>query len=134
MKTLILLVILSVPFACFSQDTKTTAPKGCLMYLDEASVKEISKEAMIKWCDSTPPEIKCEDGKIYKLVNFKISFLTLKPFMNQDFGIGEGGFPVRAREAVAGANSGDTVILKEVNCTDANGNAFQIPILSFKIN
>jgi len=134
MKTLILFILLTVPFFSFSQDTKSVAQKGCLIYLDEASVKEISKEAIVKWCELSPPEFKCDDGKIYKLVNFKISFLTLKPFMNQDFGIGEGGFPIRARQAIAGANTGDTIILKEVNCSDANGNNFQIPILSFKIN
>ena len=109
-------------------------PSGCKMFLDGNEVIQISKEAAVKWCETSPPEVKCADGQVYKLESFKISFLTLSPFMNQDFGVGEKGFPIRARQAIAGAKTGDTIILKEATYLDAQGNVQKLPTLSFKIN
>ena len=131
MKNFIFLMFLFTTVSAYAQEAKL--PSGCKMYLDEAIVAEISKDAAVKWCELSPPEVKCADGVVYRLETFKISFLTLSPFQNQDFGIGQQGFPIRARQAVAGAKSGDTIILKEATYLDANGNSQKLPTLSFKI-
>lgn len=114
-----------------AQTVKT--PGACKMYLEEKVVTEISVEDAIKWCELTPPTVQCDDGKIYKLESFQISYLTLKPFMSQDFGIGEGGFPIKARMAVKNGKSGDTIILKQVNYTDASGAKNTLPTISLKL-
>jgi hypothetical protein len=114
-----------------SQTSKT--PVSCKMFMEDKVVPEITLENAIKWCDMEPPTVQCDNNKIYKLETFKISFLTLKPFQNQDFGIGEGGFPVRARMAIKDAKSGDTIILKEATYTDSTGTKNTLPVISFKI-
>jgi hypothetical protein len=131
MKVLITLVALILSIQVYGQESKI--PASCKMYLDETVVTEITKETAIKWCELSPPTVKCADGIIYKLETFKVNFLTLKPFMNYDFGEGQAGLPIKARQAVANANPGDTIILKEATYLDAAGNPQPLPTLSFKI-
>jgi hypothetical protein len=107
-------------------------PSSCKMYLEDKMIAEVTVEDAIKWCELTPPTVQCDDGKIYKLETFAISYLTLKPFMSQDFGVGLGGFPIRAREAVKNGKSGDTIILKEVTYTDSTGTKKNLPVISLK--
>lgn len=107
-------------------------PSSCQMYMEDKLVAEVSVEDAVKWCELTPPTVQCNDGKIYKLETFSISFLTLKPFMNQDFGIGAGGFPIRARNAVKNGKPGDTIILKDVTYIDAAGVKSSLPVISLK--
>lgn len=123
-------MLFSISTVTLSQTPKS--PVTCKMFLEDKVVSEITLENAIKWCDLEPPTVQCDD-KVYKLETFKISFLTLKPFQSQDFGIGEGGFPVRARMAIKDAKSGDTIILKEATYTDASGTKNTLPVISFKI-
>lgn len=128
---LVILVLLTGSLVAQAQTVKT--PGSCKMYLDEKVVVEISLEDAVKWCDLEPPLVQCDDGKIYKLETFQINYLTLKPFMNQEFGIGEGGFPIRAREVIKNGKSGDTIILKDVTYTDASGKKNTLPVISLKL-
>ncbi|MBL0341627.1 MAG: hypothetical protein IPP71_12205 [Bacteroidetes bacterium] len=123
--------VLAFSYGSIAQTAKT--PGSCKMYMDEKVVLEITLEDAVKWCDLEPPTVQCDDGKIYKLETFHINYLTLKPFLNREFGIGEGGFPIRAKEAIKAGQSGDTIILKEVTYTDASGNKNTLPIISLKI-
>lgn len=112
---------------------QTKAPASCKVYLNDKVVPEVTIADAMAWCELTPPVVQCDDGKIYQLETFKINYLTLKPFMNKDFGIGEGGFPIMAREAVKNGQTGDTIILKDVTYTDASGNKNTLPIISIKL-
>lgn len=107
-------------------------PSSCKMYLEDKMIAEVTVEDAIKWCELTPPTVQCDDGKIYKLETFAVSFLTLKPFMSNDFGIAEGGFPIRARNAVKNGKPGDTIIMKEVTYTDSTGTKKSLPVISLK--
>jgi hypothetical protein len=103
------------------------------MYLNETVIKEVTKDNLVEWCKQVPPQVKCDDGRVYSLERFRISFLSVKPFMNTDFGIGERGVPIRALQAVEKGNSGDALILKEVKYVDESGEQNDLPVISFKI-
>ncbi|MDQ3050429.1 MAG: hypothetical protein M3Q95_06050 [Bacteroidota bacterium] len=109
------------------------AQNSCKMYLEEKTITDITVEDAVKWCELTPPTVQCDDGKIYKLETFSITYLQLNPFMSQDFGIGEGGFPIMARRAVSKGKPGDTIILKDATYTDANGIKNTLPVISLKL-
>jgi len=131
-RNLILIVLLAiVPGAkLFAQTTK--APASCKMYLDNKMIAEPTVENAISWCELEPPTVQCDDGMIYKLESFAISYMTLKPFMSQDFGIGEGGFPIKAKMAVKNGKPGDTIVLKQVTYTDSTGVKQILPVISVK--
>ena len=130
-KVLALALLTSASGVTLAQQAK--APASCKIYLNEKVVPEVTIADAMAWCELTPPVVQCDDGKLYQLETFKINYLTLKPFQNKDFGIGEGGFPIMAREAVKNGQAGDTIILKEVTYTDAAGNKNTLPIISIKL-
>jgi len=103
------------------------------MYLDGAVVEDITVESALNWCDLVPPTVLCTDGKVYMLESFQISVFTLKPLQNRDFGIGERGVPIMARNAIAKGLPGDAIVLKEVKYKDENGNLNELPVISFKL-
>jgi hypothetical protein len=109
------------------------AQSACKPVLDGGVVENITLENLVKWCDSKPLIIQCDDGKKYELKTFQVTFFTLKPLMNREFGIGEGGIPIKARETVAKGLTGDALILKEVNMSATTGESLQVPVISFKI-
>lgn len=117
--------------AAYAQKTKS--PGNCNMYLEGNVVKEVTLEDALKWIELTPPTIKCDDGKIYGIETMMISFFTLKPLQNQDFGLGEGGFPVRAREAIAKGNPGDAIVMKDITVLNEKGERITIPVISIKL-
>jgi hypothetical protein len=131
LKSLLLIFIAGIPFASLNAQ-KVKAPASCKMYLEDKIVTDVTVEDAIRWCELTPPAVRCDDGKIYKLETFKISFLTLKPFTNQDFGTGQGGFPIRARDAVKNGKPGDTIILKDPTYSDSTGVKDTLPVISIK--
>lgn len=108
-------------------------PTGCQVYMDGAVVKDVTLEMALKWIELTPPTIQCDDGKVYTMETFQVNFFTMKPLQNREFGIGQGGFPLRAREAVANGKPGDAIVLKEVNCINQQGDTLVIPALSVKL-
>lgn len=128
---LILFLISATPVLVIAQDNKEVS--SCSMYLNEAVVKEVTKEDLVEWCKQVPPQVKCDDGRVYSIEQMRISFLSLKPFMNTDFGIGEKGVPIKALQAVEKGNSGDAFILKEVKYIGESGEMSDLPVISFKI-
>lgn len=120
-------------FGIVSSNVISGPPTTCKPVLDGTVVEELTVESLSKWCEATPLIVQCDDGKRYALQNFQVSFFTLKPLMNREFGVGEGGIPLRAREAVAKGMTGDALILKEVKAADDKGNIISIPTMSFKL-
>ena len=131
----IILIVVVILTGCNTilkaQEAKT--PASCKVYLNDKVISDVTIADALAWTELTPPTVQCDDGKIYKLETFQINYLTLKPFMNKDFGIGEGGFPILARDAIKNGNIGDTVILKDVTYTDEKGNKNTLPIISIKL-
>jgi hypothetical protein len=123
----VLMLAFVAGFSSFAQK-----PSSCKVYLEDKVLTDVTVEDAIKWCEQAPPTVQCDDGKIYKLGSFQISYLTLKPFMSQDFGIGEGGFPIKARNAVKNGKAGDTIILKNATYTNAAGITDTLPTISVK--
>nr|HMT30741.1 hypothetical protein [Bacteroidia bacterium] len=77
MKTIFQSLILIIILATVSTSTYSQAAKAvtsCKMYLEEKVVAEISLEDAIKWCELTPPTVLCDDGNVYKLENFQITY------------------------------------------------------------
>jgi hypothetical protein len=103
------------------------------MYLDNAKVTDVSLEQVLQWTELVPPTVMCDDGKVYMLEQFKVGFITLKPFQNQEFGVGERGFPIRAREAFRNGKPGDAIVLKDVIYLDASGARQSLPVISIKL-
>ncbi len=131
-KSLFIALFVTIAFTSWSQTAKV--PGVCKMYLDEKMVTEIKIEDAINWSELIPPTVQCDDGKIYKLESFQITYLSLKPFQSQDFGIGEGGFPILAQRAIKSGKPGDTIILKQATYTDASGTKNTLPTISLKLN
>ncbi len=131
-----ILVLISVIAFCsqagFSQDVK--AIKMCKPYQD-STITEIKIENVIKWSESKPLRVGCDDGKVYILHRFDISVFTLNPLQTREYGTGEeGGIPILARNAIMKAGKGDTVILKNAVYLDEQKQEHKLPVISFKLN
>jgi len=114
-----------------AQDNKSVT--SCKMYLNGNAVEEMSKETILEWCKLVPPTVICDDERVYRLERFRINFLSLSPFMNSDFGIGEKGIPIKAVRAVENGQAGDALILKEVVYINEEGIESSLPTISFKL-
>ncbi len=106
---------------------------SCKMYLNGKTISDVTKELALEWCELIPPTVMCSDGKVYQLERFSISFLTLDPFMNTKFGIGERGIPIKAVLAVEKGKEGDALILREVVYINEEGIESELPVISFKL-
>src|ERR1041384_5530939 len=116
----------------FSQEIKI--PNMCKPLLDTAELAEVKLEDAVKWSESKPLKVKCDDGKSYVLHRFNISIFTKKPLQTIEYGTGEeGGIPILARNAIMRAKTGDTVILKNAVYTDENAKEQKLPVISFKL-
>ncbi len=116
-----------------AQTAKTAAPGSCKIYLDGKVLTEVTVANAIAWSEQTPPMVQCEDGKIYKLETFTITYMTLKPFLSKEFGIGQAGFPIRAVQEIKNGKAGDTIILKDVTYLDIAGTKSSLPVISVKM-
>jgi hypothetical protein len=108
-------------------------PGVCKPYLDSVMLKDLTLEEATKWCESVPPKIKCDNDSIYILNTFEISIFTLNPMQNKQYGIGEGGVPLLAQNAIKNLKKGDTIILKNASYLDSGGKAQKLPVISFPI-
>jgi hypothetical protein len=136
MKTFnIAISIISVLLFCSLNISAQSSSKlsSCQVYLEGQAVSDVSLEVALKWIEETPPLVQCNDGKTYALETFQVSFFTLKPLQNREFGIGQGGFPLRAREAIAGGHPGDAIVLKEAISISQKGDTIQMPVISIKL-
>jgi hypothetical protein len=126
-----MIAVLTMTAQVHAQSKK--GPTGCQVYMDGSVVKEVTLEVALKWIELTPPTVQCDDGKVYTLETFQVNFFTLNPLQNREFGIGQGGFPLRAREAIANGKPGDAIVLKEVNTINQQGDTLVIPAMSVKL-
>ncbi len=126
-------LVISMFFSFETAAQKDGAPASCKMYMDGKVIPEVSLEDAVRWCELVPPTVQCDDGKIYSLETFQVNFFTLKPLQNREFGTGEGGFPILAREAIAKGMPGDAIVLKEVTYTGSDGKKGSLPVISLKI-
>jgi hypothetical protein len=132
-KKFLILTVLNIScLVTFSMAQENKVSAGCKMFMDNKIISEITVENAVQWAELTPPTVMCEN-RLYRLETFQINYLTLKPFLNKDFGIGEGGIPIMARETIKTGKAGDTIILKEVVATDTSGTKINLPIISFKL-
>ena len=135
MKNKLLLFLVSISLTTITTYAQTVkAPASCKIYLEGKKILDATKEDVLKWGELTPPQVQCDDGKVYNLESFRVSYLSLKPFMKHDFGIGEGGIPIMAREKIKKGQSGDTLVLEDVTYTDDSGTKQTLPVISVKIN
>ena len=116
----------------FSQELKI--PTTCKPQLDTAMMAEATMEDAVKWSETKPLKVKCDDGKVYILHRFNISIFTKKPLQTIEYGTGEeGGIPILAQNAIKRAKAGDTVILKNVVYTDSTKTEQKLPVISFQL-
>ena len=109
-------------------------PKLCKPQIDTVMMKEVTVEDAVKWSESKPLRVGCDDGKIYVLHRFNISVFMLNPLQTIEYGTGEeGGIPILARNAIMRAKAGDTVILKNAVYLDAQKQEKKLPVISFKM-
>lgn len=125
-----------------AQTAKTTtnaSPKvpeigRCFIKNDSLIVQNVKVADLINWVEHPPFWVGCEDKKEYSLKSYEFTFLTLKPFMNQSYGVGDNKMiPILARKAMDTLKPGDTVILKTIVLIDKDGKESSIPTLSLKI-
>lgn len=117
----------------FSQEIKM--PKMCKPQLDSVMLREVMLADAIKWSETKPLQVGCDEGNVFVLYRFDISIFTLKPMQTIEYGTGEkGGIPILAQNAIKRAKAGDTVILKNAVYIDANGKEQKLPVISFKMN
>ncbi len=127
----LLLAFCSISTIGFTQGSKTVT--SCKIYLDGKVVENSSLETILEWCKLVPPTVQCDDGMVYQLETFNVSFISLNPFMTTDFGIGQKGVPIRAVQAVEKGKSGDAMVLKNVKYIDSAGAEGELPVISIKI-
>lgn len=129
---LIALVFLFISTKNFAQEIKSTGM--CKPQLDTVMLKEVKIEDAIKWSENIPIKVGCEDGKVYILHSYDFTFLTLNPFQNREYGIGDDkGIPLLAQNALKKSKPGDTVILKNVTYLDENAKEKKLPVISFQL-
>lgn len=107
----------------------------CWVQTDSLIIKELTKEDLANWVDHPPFRLHCDDNKNYHLKFYEFTVLTLNPFENKTYGVGDSTMiPILARKAIDRLKNGDTVILKGVEITgDENSELEKLPTLSFKI-
>ena len=138
--SLILLILMGINVDAQTANTHLkTSPKvpeigKCFIKTDSLTVQNVKVADLINWVEHPPFWVGCEDKKEYLLKSYEFTFLTLKPFMNQSYGVGDDKMiPILARKAMDTLKPGDTVILKSVVLTDKEGKESAIPTLSLKI-
>jgi hypothetical protein len=112
------------------------APIGkCWIKTDSSIIKETTKAELAGWVDKPPFILACENQKTYRLKFYEFTVLSLKPFENKSYGVGdERMIPILARKAIDNLKYGDTVILKDVELINQeNAMVEKIGTISFKI-
>ncbi len=120
------LIFLLVLFPLFGQ-SQSSEIKSCFLPDDKEMTKKIAIADALIWAGSDTLMVKCSNGESYRLNTFQVSMLTLKPFQTKEFGIGELGVPILARNAIKNARAGDTVYLKKVTALNKSHEVVAIP-------
>jgi hypothetical protein len=106
-----------------SQSKKQTTPGTCWMMNDSTPVMHAKIQDVIKWVEHSPFLVNCENHQKYLLKSYEFTLLSLKPFLNQSYGIGdENMIPILGRKALDKLTPGTTLILKDVEmvCIENN--------------
>lgn len=115
----------------FAQEVKL--PGMCKPFLD-SMITEITVDIAVKWAETAPIKVACDDGRQYKLHYYEFNIFTMNPMQNREFGIGdEKGIPLLALNALKKLKTKDTVILKNVKYLDAAGKEQKLTAVSFQI-
>ena len=95
---------------------KTVQPKliRCHLPCDSLNSSKVSFENALAWADNLPLTVIDEKGKKYLLQSFVFSIITMSPFETKEYGTGNGGIPILARNAMKNLKQKDTVFLKDV--------------------
>lgn len=115
--------------------TRALALTKCWVKTDSSIIKIITKEDMAQWTDNPPFRLHCDNEKVYHLKFYEFTVLSLNPFENKSYGVGDDRMiPILARKAINNLKNGDTVILKNVElANDENTEVEKLPTISFKI-
>ena len=119
---------------------KTTAkkpavkpPTKCSLLIGDTAKTKVTVTEALAWCDSLPLMVKGDNKVKYKLKSFGIMVIQKEPFLNQDYGIGEGGIPILARRAIEKLKEGDSVFLKNALYVDEQNQDQKLPNIVFAI-
>ncbi len=131
MKSFVLLALMTLTTAVLYAQEKGEAAKAepkkadkplqfkiCSPPPDSGNTRQVALEDAIAWFKTDPIEVMC-DGKVaVELYQFNIQIITKEPLSTKDFGLGQGGMPILAVNAIKAAKPGDTVFLKNVTYKD----------------
>jgi len=116
------------------KEKKVFAYKVCNPPVDVDNTHEISVADAIKWAESQPLEVLCDGKTTIELYQFQIQLITMDPLSTVDYGIGEGGVPLLALNALKKAKAGDTVFLKNVTFKERSSREIlNAPNIVFKL-
>jgi hypothetical protein len=134
MKTILLIIPAVIIFSINVHAQALKVPDLCQPQIDTAMVHETTMEEAVKWSQTKPLKVRCDDGKVYILHRFNISIFTKKPLQTIEYGTGEeGGIPILAENAIKRAKTGDTVIIKNAVYLDNNKAEQKLPVISFQL-
>ena len=109
-------------------------PGKCFIYSDSGKINKVTVSELKMWCEKAPFSIGCENGKEYQLKAFEFTTLTMKPFENKSYGVGDQHLmPILGIKALDKLKKGDTVIFQGVIATGKEGKELAIPTISIKI-
>jgi hypothetical protein len=123
-------LILAATGASFGQDKKAAEKppikkeskpllyKVCNPPVDTDNTHQVTLADAIAWSQSQPLEVLCDGKYTVELYQFQIQIISMDPLTTNDFGMGEGGMPILAINAIKSAKPGDTIFLKNVTFKD----------------
>lgn len=115
----------------YAQEIKL--PNICKPQLD-SMLKDVKVDDALKWAEQKPIRVGCDDGKVYVLNHFEVSFFIMNPMQTKEFGIGDStGLPLLAQNMLKRVKPGDTVILKNVTYIDDKAVEQKLPVISFRL-
>lgn len=113
--------------------SKAAIIESCSPYSDSIVYSEMTISEAGKWCQLTPPIVKCNDDKEYRLNTFEFTMIIKEPFMTKSYGIGIGGVPFLGVKAVENAKPGDTILIKEVTYLGDDKKEQKLPNIVFRL-
>lgn len=133
-----------VPCVSFCQETLTAAPPPiatvkpdagkCRCYSADLDMNKYSTDNVIKWLETLPLTVKCDDKKIYKINYFEFTTFTMNPLQQKSYGLGDAkDLPLLGKRAIGNLKTGDSIILKQVRALDEKGEVNELPSVSIRL-
>ncbi|NNF01757.1 MAG: hypothetical protein HKN22_03660 [Bacteroidia bacterium] len=117
---------------CINVNAQTSL-ENCNILIGENAVDTATVTDALKWADTKPICVKCEDENVYELNKLNFRMILQNPFRNKDFGTTEKGIPLLGRKLLEQAKPGDTVFLRSATYLDEEGNDVALPNIVFRI-